>query len=106
VQGSDCLIDICDDGSGWQQPQPAAMAGVADASRANNISTTTQARPDAVPHHGIGLAIVSRVAHQHGGDFIRLDRPGGGAIARLRLPLGSETTNEAAATADKLQLSD
>jgi signal transduction histidine kinase len=36
------------------------------------------------------LAIVSRVAHQHGGEFIRLDRPEGGAIARLRLPAGSD----------------
>jgi signal transduction histidine kinase len=50
-----------------------------------------------VPHHGIGLAIVRRVAHQHGGELLQLERPGGGAIARLQLPVGNADTGAAAA---------
>ena len=35
---------------------------------------------------GLGLAIVDRVARSHGGHFDLLARPGGGLIARIRLP--------------------
>ncbi len=76
--GSDCRIDISDDGAGWQQAVH---------------------RNDQVPHHGIGLAIVRRVAHQHGGELLQLERPGGGAIARLQLPVGNNTDTGTAAPA-------
>ncbi|MBI1341262.1 HAMP domain-containing protein [bacterium] len=36
--------------------------------------------------HGLGLAIVSRIAERHGATFALLDRPGGGLIARLTFP--------------------
>ena len=36
---------------------------------------------------GLGLALVERLAQWHGGNFDLLPRPGGGTIARLRLPL-------------------
>ncbi len=36
---------------------------------------------------GLGLAIVDRVARSHGGSFDLLPRPGGGLIARIRLPV-------------------
>ncbi len=36
---------------------------------------------------GLGLALVERLAQWHGGSFDLLPRPGGGTIARLRLPL-------------------
>jgi two-component system, OmpR family, osmolarity sensor histidine kinase EnvZ len=36
---------------------------------------------------GLGLALVDRLAQWHGGNFDLLPRPGGGTIARLRLPL-------------------
>lgn len=76
-QGHDCFIDICDDGPGWQ--------GGAGHSA---VSAETKSAADGMPHHGIGLAIVQRVASQHGGQLQRLQDAGGGAIARLRLPVG------------------
>ena len=36
---------------------------------------------------GLGLAIVDRIARLHGGTLELLPRPGGGTIARVRLPL-------------------
>ncbi|MEM6490496.1 MAG: ATP-binding protein, partial [Pseudomonadota bacterium] len=35
---------------------------------------------------GLGLAIVAKVLADHGGDLKLGDRPGGGAVARLKLP--------------------
>ena len=68
--GNNCLIDIIDDGAGWNTDEQVS---------------------DGVSHHGIGLAIVARVAMQHGGYFTRFDQPQGGAVARLCLPLGTLT---------------
>ena len=70
-----CIIDIADDGAGWHSNE--------------NVS-------DGVSHHGIGLAIVARVASQHGGSFSRLERPEGGAVARLTLPTGNNEAQPAA----------
>lgn len=39
---------------------------------------------------GLGLAIVERIAKLHGGGLELLPRPGGGLIARLRLPLAAQ----------------
>ena len=79
LQDNDCLIDICDDGAGWH----------------SNHQPSPDQSPDGLSHHGIGLAIVSRVAHQHGGAFFRISRAEGGAVARLKLPVGSTATADA-----------
>jgi two-component system, OmpR family, osmolarity sensor histidine kinase EnvZ len=36
---------------------------------------------------GLGLAIVERIAHLHGGSFELMPREGGGALARVSLPV-------------------
>ena len=40
---------------------------------------------------GLGLAVARGVARAHGGDVVLSNRPGGGLVARLTLPLSSET---------------
>lgn len=42
-----------------------------------------------VPGSGLGLALVERAARLHGGSAEVTDRPGGGALFRIRLPLRS-----------------
>ena len=46
---------------------------------------------------GLGLHISQKIMHQHGGELLQLERPGGGAIARLQLPVGNADTGAAAA---------
>jgi two-component system sensor histidine kinase MprB len=41
----------------------------------------------AMPGSGLGLAIVEQVAQGHGGSITLQNRPGGGAVARLSLPV-------------------
>ena len=40
----------------------------------------------ALPGSGLGLAIVRHTAEHHGGEVSAANRPGGGALVRLRLP--------------------
>ena len=40
---------------------------------------------------GLGLAICRAIAQAHGGTIVALDRPGGGAVFRVSLPLEQET---------------
>jgi signal transduction histidine kinase len=44
---------------------------------------------ESVPGTGLGLTVVQSVAQAHGGDVEILDRPGGGAIVRIELPLAN-----------------
>jgi two-component system sensor histidine kinase KdpD len=41
-----------------------------------------------VPGAGLGLSICRAIAEAHGGSLMAEDRPGGGAVLRLALPLG------------------
>ncbi|MGL5179835.1 MAG: ATP-binding protein, partial [Aeromonas veronii] len=44
-------------------------------------------RPDKGKSSGLGLSFAHEVAHQHGGRLTLANRPEGGAIAELWLPL-------------------
>lgn len=46
----------------------------------------TEARRRRPDGHGLGLAIAAGIAERHGGRLTLENRPGGGALARLRLP--------------------
>jgi signal transduction histidine kinase len=47
---------------------------------------------------GLGLSLTRDIARQHGGEVTLADRPGGGARARLVLPLAPDTAAPPAAT--------
>lgn len=54
----------------------------------------------AMPGSGLGLAIVEQVAQGHGGSITLQNRPGGGAVARLTLPVADPAESGAAAPAE------
>lgn len=75
----DRLLEVLDRGPGIPEEE---------AERLKRPFTRLQdARSDA-GGAGLGLAIVERIARLHGGSLELLPRPGGGLIARLRLPAG------------------
>ncbi len=43
---------------------------------------------------GLGLSIARRIAHEHGGDLILRETPGGGATFALRLPVRNTETHD------------
>jgi nitrogen fixation/metabolism regulation signal transduction histidine kinase len=70
------LLEVLDRGAGV----PAAVAG-----RVFEPYVSTKRRGS-----GLGLSLVRDIARQHGGSVTLEDRPGGGACARLALPLAAE----------------
>jgi len=52
-------------------------------------ASAARTRADGAAGAGLGLAIVERIARLHGGTFDLLPREGGGAIARVALPVGA-----------------
>lgn len=73
TQDKSLSITITDNGPGLTQQQQ---------SQSTELFYTTKEQGT-----GIGLAVVSRVAKSHGGDFSLINAEGGGACARLILPL-------------------
>ncbi|WP_153111438.1 ATP-binding protein [Propionivibrio limicola] len=75
--GSNIVIDVIDRGPGIPEGEVERLK--------RPFTRLENARTNATGT-GLGLAIVDRIAAQHGGKFQLLARPGGGLIARLRLP--------------------
>jgi two-component system, OmpR family, osmolarity sensor histidine kinase EnvZ len=81
VDGDRFVLDVADRGPGIDP---------ADVARLKQPFTRANAARSGAPGGagaGLGLAIVERIARLHGGSFDLLPREGGGALARVRLPL-------------------
>jgi two-component system osmolarity sensor histidine kinase EnvZ len=77
-EGSEIVIDVEDSGPGIPEAELERIKR--PFTRLSNARTDTTGT-------GLGLAIVERIARLHGGRFDLINRPGGGTIARLRLPV-------------------
>ena len=77
-QRGEIVIDVVDSGPGV----PAA-----DLERLKRPFTRLENARTDTTGTGLGLAIVDRIARLHGGRFDLLNRPEGGLIGRLRLPI-------------------
>jgi two-component system osmolarity sensor histidine kinase EnvZ len=76
-EGSDVIVNVADRG-------PGIPAG--EAERLKRPFTRLDTARSGKNGAGLGLAIVERIAHSHGGRLELLPREGGGLLARLRLP--------------------
>lgn len=77
-EGEEIVIDILDSGPGLPEDQLERLK--------RPFTRLENARTDA-SGTGLGLAIVDRIARLHRGRFELLNRPEGGLIARIRLPM-------------------
>lgn len=90
VEGGRVILEVSDRGPGI----PAT-----DAERMKQPFTRLNTARTNAGGSGLGLAIVDRVARSHGGRLDLLERPGGGLLARITLPLSSPPTQPASAQA-------
>ncbi len=81
VEGSQAVVEVLDRG-------PGLPPGLED--RLFDAYVSTKKRGS-----GLGLSLVRDIARQHGGDVTLDNREGGGACARLTLPLDQEDGREA-----------
>lgn len=72
------VIEVCDRGPG---------IAAAEVERLKRPFTRLDQARGGATGTGLGMAIVERIARLHDGSFDLLPRPGGGLIARLRLPV-------------------
>jgi two-component system osmolarity sensor histidine kinase EnvZ len=77
-QRGEIVIDVVDSGPGVPD---------ADLERLKRPFTRLENARTDTTGTGLGLAIVDRIARLHGGRFDLLNRPEGGLIGRLRLPI-------------------
>jgi len=81
VENGTACLEVADRGPG------IAASDVERLKQPFTRSTASRARADGAAGAGLGLAIVDRIAHAHGGTFDLLPRDGGGLVARVSLPL-------------------
>jgi two-component system osmolarity sensor histidine kinase EnvZ len=79
IDGRDAVLEVLDRGPGIPED---------DRERMKQPFTRIEAARSNAGGSGLGLAIVDRIIAAHGGRFELAARPGGGLIARIRLPLG------------------
>lgn len=84
--GGFALLEVADSGPGID---PNLLTAVFDR------FTTVGRQPGSTAGFGLGLAIVDAIAAAHGGSVSAGNRPTGGAIFALRLPLAAERVPEA-----------
>jgi two-component system sensor histidine kinase KdpD len=63
--------------------------GIPERDRDRLFEKFTRGAHPGVPGAGLGLAICRGIVRAHGGTLTVQNRPGGGALFRLRLPLGA-----------------
>jgi two-component system osmolarity sensor histidine kinase EnvZ len=79
LEGGDAVLEVLDRGPGIPED---------DRERMKQPFTRIEAARSNASGSGLGLAIVDRIIAAHAGRFELAARPGGGLIARIRLPLG------------------
>ncbi|MEP7205811.1 MAG: ATP-binding protein [Casimicrobiaceae bacterium] len=77
------VVEVIDHGSG------IAEADVERLKQPFTRASAARANAAGVAGAGLGLAIVERIARQHGGRFRLGPRPGGGTVALVEIPLAS-----------------
>jgi two-component system osmolarity sensor histidine kinase EnvZ len=80
-RGASVVLDIADHGPGVPPGEVERLK------QPFTRASPSRTRSDGAAGAGLGLAIVDRIARLHGGRFDLLPRDGGGALARVTLPL-------------------
>ena len=78
VEGARAVLEVADDGPGIPEPERERVF--------KPFARLDSSRQRASGGYGLGLSIVQRIVEWHGGTVEIDDRPGGGALFRVRLP--------------------
>lgn len=81
IAGEALVIEVADDGPGFS---PAALEHGCERLFTEDSSRTGQGGSQ---HYGLGLYAAAGVARAHGGSVSLANRPEGGAVATLAIPL-------------------
>lgn len=83
IANEELVIEVADDGPGFS---PAALAHGCERLFTDDSS---RAERDGERHYGLGLSTASEAACAHGGSVELANRPEGGAVATIRVPLAA-----------------
>lgn len=82
VEGDEAVVDVADDGPGLP---PCDLERAFEPFYRGEVSRNRE-----TGGAGLGLAVVRSIARAHGGDALLMNRPEGGLVCRVRLPLSEE----------------